>query len=95
MDGDGLPELLVSAHGYDGVGAGFLFLGSTLAGQSQVNLADADWAFTGEAADDYMTYAMSAGGDADGDGLPDLLMVAFGNDEGGTDAGKAYLYLTP
>ena len=36
---------------------------------------------------------MSTAGDVDGDGYHDLLIGAYGNDDGGTDAGAAYLLL--
>ncbi len=35
--------------------------------------------------------ALDAGGDANGDGIPDLLVGARGSTEGGDDAGKVYL----
>ena len=37
---------------------------------------------------------MSAG-DVDGDGAPDILIGAMSNDDGGSNAGKTYLLLSP
>ncbi len=48
----------------------------------------------GEASDDAFGRVASAG-DVDGNGFDDLLFGARRNDEGGPEAGKAYLFLTP
>ena len=34
---------------------------------------------------------VSSAGDINGDGLDDLIVAALGNDEGGANAGKAYI----
>jgi hypothetical protein len=47
----------------------------------------------GEAAGDRSGYSVSSAGDVDGDGLDDLLVGAYYNGDGGTDAGKTYLFL--
>ncbi len=47
----------------------------------------------GEAEDDLLGYALSAAGDADGDGLDDLFVGAYGAGRGG--AGELYLLLGP
>jgi hypothetical protein len=49
----------------------------------------------GEDAGDVAGTSVSSAGDVDGDGLDDLLVGAPSNDEGGTDAGKGYLLLSP
>jgi hypothetical protein len=43
---------------------------------------------------DYAGWSLAAG-DVNGDGAPDLLLGAVGNDEAGTDAGKVYLVYGP
>ena len=56
-------------------------------------LPHAYYTFTGENADDYAGESVSSAGDVDGDGKDDLLVGAPWNDDGGSDAGKAYLVL--
>ena len=53
----------------------------------------AQYQFIGEAAEDKAGYSISTAGDVDNDGLDDILVGAYGNDEGGTSAGKTYLIL--
>ena len=38
-------------------------------------------------------YSVSTAGDVNGDGYADVIVGAFGNDAGGSGAGRAYLYL--
>ena len=76
-------------------GKAYLLLGSTLAAStsSTIDLSNADFAFIGENSDDRAGYSVSSAGDVDGDGLDDLFVGAHRNDDGGSDAGKAYLLL--
>ncbi len=55
------------------------------------DLAYVEYHFIGETSEDEAGYSVAGAGDVDGDGLDDLLIGAWGNDEGGEDAGKAYL----
>jgi hypothetical protein len=97
VDGDGLDDLLVGAHDNDDggsyAGKAYLVLGASLGADAEVDLADADYAFIGEAAGDYAGHSVSSAGDVDGDGLDDIIVGAPYNDEGGEYAGKAYLVL--
>ena len=97
VDGDGKDDLLISAVG-NGDGGGnagkvYLILGSSLGDTAGLELADADYTFTGEASKDIAGESISSAGDVDGDGKDDLLVGADGNNDGGTNAGKAYLFL--
>jgi hypothetical protein len=53
--------------------------------------ADASW--SGEAADDYAGRTIAGNGDVNGDGYPDLLVGAYGADDGAAGAGESYLLL--
>jgi hypothetical protein len=95
VDGDGHPDLLVGASGNDEggdrAGAAYLVLGPV---SGTVDLSVAHAKLLGEASTNYVGI-VSGAGDVDGDGHPDLLVSADSNDEGGTDAGAAYLVLGP
>jgi hypothetical protein len=101
LDGDGLPELLVSSpqddEGATNAGALFVFSGDALAaalagGAGTLAPADADGALTGAFQQAIGFGALSTGLDATGDGLPDLLLGASDADApGAVDAGLALL----
>ncbi len=97
LDGDGLDDLLIGAPGANsGAGRVYLVLADSLnSGGSEQYLRNADLSFDGEAAGDALgdSRAVAPAGDIDGDGWPDLVMGAPGSDDGGEDAGKAYLFL--
>ena len=54
---------------------------------SGLEMSDADATFIGEDGGDYAGRSVSSAGDVDGDGLGDLVMGAWGDDDGGTEAG--------
>ena len=97
VDGDGLADLLIGAQGNDDNGnyAGkvYLILADSLSEPGTSDLSVADYAFSGEADLNYAGYGLSDAGDIDGDGLADILIGAYGNDSGATDAGKVHLIL--
>ena len=59
--------------------------------QMDINLSNANASFFGEAANDVSGNSVSYAGDVNGDGYDDLIIGAYGNDEGGTKAGQSYL----
>ena len=97
LDGDGLFDLLISGYLHDGsswdVGRVYLFLAGNLGEPGDRSLEEADYRFTGEAEGDRLGHGVASAGDVDGDGFPELLTGAYGQDTSGADAGKAYLVL--
>ncbi|MBI1871084.1 MAG: FG-GAP repeat protein [Chlamydiae bacterium] len=95
VDGDGKSDLLIGAYGNDEggslAGKTYLILAKSLGSSKTIDLSLADYAFIGENEDDHSGYSVSSAGDVDGNGKSDLLIGAYGNDEGGSDAGKSYL----
>ena len=96
VNGDGLGDLLICAAGFDAgsyAGQTYLVLGRPAGWFVGADLGVADASFVGEASLDYSGSALARAGDVDGDGFDDFLIGAYGNDEGGTAAGQAYLVL--
>jgi hypothetical protein len=93
VDGDGIDDLLVGAPGNDerdeDAGQVYLVLGRSSGWP--LDLEQADASYWGDEAGDAAGRSVAGTGDANGDGLDDVLVGAPGNDVGGTDAGKIYL----
>jgi hypothetical protein len=90
VNGDGYADVIISAflNDFGGTDAGraYIYFG----GASMNNIADVT--LTGAAASDYFGYSVSTAGDVNGDGYADVIVSAYKNDVGGTDAGRAYIY---
>jgi hypothetical protein len=90
VNGDGYADVIVGADGNDAGGASagraYVYHGSPGAD------AVADLVLTGEAATDQFGFSVGTAGDVNGDGFTDVIVGAYWNDAGGTDAGRAYLY---
>ncbi|MDP7241121.1 MAG: integrin alpha, partial [Dehalococcoidia bacterium] len=88
---------LIGAPGDDDggnfAGQTYLILGKASGWSMDTDLSDADASFIGEDAGDYSGYGVSGVGDVNGDGYDDFIIGAYGNDDGGDEAGQAYLIL--
>jgi cytochrome c-type biogenesis protein CcmH/NrfG len=80
IDRDGIPDVIASAPEID--------TAYVLSGRDGHTLRT----FHGEAHGDRFGEHVSGAGDFDGDGYPDVLIGAPGNNAGGKGAGRAYLY---
>jgi hypothetical protein len=89
VNGDGYADVVVGAYGNTGdTGKAYLYLG----GASGL-AASPSWTAVGEAVNDWFGNSVATAGDVNGDGYADLVVGAYGNDDNGSLAGKAYLYL--
>ncbi len=97
IDNDGYDDFVIGAYGNDqngtNAGKGYLLYGRQN-WPAQMPLTNADAAFLGEKEQDYAGFSVAGGGDVNGDDDKDILISANQNDDGGTDAGKVYLFLT-
>ncbi len=91
VNGDGYSDVLVGAYLYDGTysneGRAELFLGSA-EGLSSTPA----WAVVGGQANAYLGDAVAGAGDVNGDGYADVVIGAYGYDNGQIDEGRAYVY---
>jgi hypothetical protein len=91
VNGDGYDDVIVGAHynddGGGSAGKAYVYSGSA----SGLSTTDS-WTETGEAAYDYYGKSVASTGDVNGDGYDDIIVGAHYNDDGGNNAGKAYLY---
>jgi hypothetical protein len=92
VDSDGLPDLVVGVPAYDDEkGKAYVFSGTV---QGEKSLNDALATFTGENDGDLAGKSLALS-DLDGYGNADLVVGAPGNDDGGTSAGKVYVFSGP
>jgi hypothetical protein len=93
VDGDGIVDALVGAPGDDGAasaaGAAYLAFGP-LSGTSE--LAASTRTIVGTSGNQLVGWSVALAGDADEDGIDDVLIGAEGLDEAGADAGGVYFF---
>jgi VCBS repeat-containing protein len=106
VNGDGLADLIVGASlgddGGDIAGEAYVVFGKASGfgtvdgtGRSVVDLTSLSpangFVIQGDAAGDEAGYSLSSAGDVNGDGIADLIVGARGGDDGGSNAGEAYV----
>ena len=99
FNGDGLDDIIVGAPYNDdsgsNAGAAYVIYGKSGGHSGVIDLASLTTAqgfvIQGDRADDRLGISVSIAGDIDGDGLDDLIVGAIGGDDGGTNAGEAYV----
>ena len=95
LDGDGLDDLIIGGKRgrQNGVDSGtvHVLLGSTIANNGSMSLANSDYLFYGEHAYEYLGSDTAFVEDIDGDGFDELLMSAPESDRGAWVAGATYL----
>lgn len=93
LDSDGFDDVIIGAPGSDlageDAGEAYVVFGPVL---GIMPLSEADVHFVGEDAFDFAGQSVSAAGDPDGDGLPDLLIGAPFRDGLAPSSGTAYLF---
>ncbi len=92
VDGDGNNDIIVGAMYEDAggasAGAAYVFTGGPT---GVVDASTADLKLLGESSSDAAGNAVSGAGDTDGDGYADVVIGAYKNNDGGTDAGALYV----
>ncbi len=93
VNNDGNPDALIGASGRSSNAGGVYLLTSLNAGVT--DLSAATTILTGETSSDYAGLSVSGAGDVNADGYADFLAGAYGDDDGASSAGAAYLVLGP
>ncbi len=99
FDGDGVPDIAVGAQGDNDGGNSrgcvyLLFLNSNGTVKSYQKISDTQGSFGGSLDDyDHFGCDLASLGDLDGDGVTDIVVGAWGDDDGVTGEGAVYLIL--
>ncbi len=93
LDDDGIDDVFVGAS-LESSYRGSTYLVTGLI-SSDVSLATPDYEWTGSASYDQSGSDITNAGDFNGDGFDDILIGSYRNNDGGSDAGQAYIELGP
>lgn len=95
VDGDGYDDIIIGAPFNDDVasdaGQAYFVLGKSTGWVMDTSLSNATASFIGESSGDQLGQYVDGAGDVNGDGYDDILIGAWSNDEGSSNAGQAYL----
>jgi len=99
VNGDGIDDVIVGAYGEDAggtrQGAAYIFFGSTSLSAS-IDASAAHVKLIGEDTGDYFSgfigEGVSIGGDFNADGISDMLVGAYRDDDGGNLSGVAFIF---
>jgi len=95
VDGDGLSDLLLTAHGESTTGfyagAAYVMLAANLGEPGKRDVDVADFVFLGESSEDLAGHGSSTAEDLDGDGKGDLYVSAYLHDGDTFDVGRIYV----
>jgi hypothetical protein len=93
VNDDGYSDVVVGAHGHSNSrGEVYLWYGP-VSGSALLNAGDV--VITGIDPNDHLGYSIALAGDTNSDGYADIIVGAYGDDDGGGGAGAAYLFLGP
>ncbi|MES2642228.1 MAG: MopE-related protein [Myxococcota bacterium] len=93
VNGDGKADLLIGAPGRSSSAGGVYLFTSIAGGTTDLSVASA--ILTGESSSDYAGTTVDGAGDVNGDGYDDILVGAYGDDDGASSAGASYIFLGP
>ena len=99
VNGDGIDDLIVGARygddGGTGAGEAYVIFGQVGEARGQIDLTELaavdGFVIQGDEANDFAGTSVSSAGDINGDGIDDLIVGAFGGDDGGTHSGVAHV----